>query len=169
MKVSLIRTVKAPVRGTKLSAGIDFFVPEFNEKFVSDLIEKNNFIGETFEEISNRLSFTLNPNERILIPSGIKVNFEGLPKALIAFNKSGIAVKKGLDVLACVVDQDYQGEVHINLVNISNKSVTIFQDEKIAQFIIMPIFYEDIEVVEIENLYKSKTERGDGGFGSTNK
>ena len=36
------RNVKSPERGTGLSAGIDFFVPYYDDKFLNDIIEKNN-------------------------------------------------------------------------------------------------------------------------------
>jgi dUTP pyrophosphatase len=160
MKYTKIRDVKSPSRGTPESAGIDFYVPnDFNG-------------GETL---------VLNPGERTLIPSGLKVS---LPKgyALIAFNKSGIASKKGLIVGACVVDEDYQGEVHLNMINTNQPSeyhengmyvkytgtIDINPGDKLTQFILIPVNYAMPEEVEhLENLYASETERGEGGFGST--
>ncbi|MBP04500.1 MAG: dUTP diphosphatase [Euryarchaeota archaeon] len=142
MRISKVREVKTPTRGTDKSAGIDFYVPRSTEYI------------------------TLSPGESCLIPSGIKAD---VPKdhALIAFNKSGVAVKKGLHVGASVVDEDYQGEIHINLMNVSDKEVVISPGEKIIQFLLVPVFYDSIEVVEEENLFKAVTERGTGGFGST--
>ncbi len=101
-----------------------------------------------------------------LIPSGIKAD---VPQghALIAFNKSGVAVKKNLYVGASVVDEDYQGEIHINLTNVGREEVEINPGEKIIQFILLPVFYDTIEEVELENLYAGATTRGEGGFGST--
>ena len=83
MKISRTKDVKLPNRGTNKSAGLDFFIP-------------NDFV-----------STVLKPNDSIKILSGIKCQIpEG--KVLIAFNKSGIALK-GLAVGACVIDEDYQG------------------------------------------------------------
>ena len=169
MKIAKTRGVKTPIRGTSLSAGIDFFVPEFNNQFVVDLLSKNKLIKQTLERILEKREINLGPNERILIPSGIKVNFEGEPKVLIANNKSGVSTKKGLDVLANIVDQDYMGEVHISLVNTSNDVISISENEKIIQFLMVPVFYEELELVEDHKLWISETERGAGGFGSTNK
>ena len=142
MRISKVREVKTPTRGTDKSAGIDFYVPQGLEYI------------------------RLSPGESCLIPSGIKAD---VPKdhALIAFNKSGVAVKKGLHVGASVVDEDYQGEIHINLMNVSDKEVVISPGEKIIQFLLVPVFYDSIEVVEEENLFEAVTERGTGGFGST--
>lgn len=84
-------------------------------------------------------------------------------------NKSGVATKKGIDVGACVIDEDYQGEIHIHLMNVSNKSTALSPGEKIAQCLLMPVVYEPVELVEDEEtLWEGKvTERGEGGFGST--
>ena len=138
-----IRNVKSPVRGTELSAGIDFFIPEdWND-------HKPHVIG---------------PGEDILIPSGIKAR---VPKgyALIAFNKSGISTKQKLTVGACVVDEDYQGEIHIHLVNVGKEAVTLYPGTKIAQFILVPVSYEGIEICEEDELFEEKSERADKGFG----
>ena len=148
MKFYKLRDVKSPVRGTKESAGLDFFIPD---------------------DWNDRNTKLVKPGESLLIPSGIKAN---VPKgfALIAFNKSGIAVKKQLYVGACVVDEDYQGEIHINVSNVSRDTVTeVSPGDKIMQFLLLPINYElPIEVNSEEELWKDKaSERGTGGFGST--
>jgi len=141
MKISKVRNVKIPSRGTEKSAGIDFYVPE-------------------------DYNVTLAQGESCLIPSGIKAN---VPKgfSLIAFNKSGVAVKKSLHVGACVVDEDYQGEIHLNLINVGPNLVSLNAGEKILQFILVPVFYDDIEEVSVDDLFEEETERGSGGFGST--
>lgn len=143
MKIAKIRDVKTPTRGTPLSAGLDFFVP-------------NDFPGEHF----------LVPGDAINIPSGIKVK---VPHgyALVFKNKSGVAVKRGLQVGACVVDEDYQGEIHLHVRNITMDLQSIKPGEKLVQAILVPVLYEDCEVVGEKELYEEKTERGEGGFGST--
>ena len=85
----------------------------------------------------------------------------------IAFNKSGIAVKKNLHVGACVVDEDYQGELHLNLTNTGNQPQIIERGDKITQFVLLPVNYATPVEVEPKNLYTKKSKRGDGGFGST--
>ena len=67
----------------------------------------------------------------------------------------------------CVVDEDYQGEVHINVINTGIIPQRISPGEKLIQFILLPVFYDDIEEVEIEHLYEEITERASGAFGST--
>ncbi len=144
MKISKIRDVKTPTRGTPGSAGIDFFVP--------------NDYPDNLCEIS--------PLDRFFIPSGIKANVpEGF--ALIAMNKSGVALKKGLTVGACVVDSDYQGEIHLHLINTSDKPVRIQPGDKLTQFLLVPVNHCSVTVVDEADLYEDVTTRGSGGFGST--
>lgn len=144
LRVALIRDVKPPTRGTAGSAGIDFFVPNDYPQSLC----------------------TLAPGERCFIPSGVKANVpDGY--ALVAFNKSGVALKKQLFVGACVVDSDYQGEIHLHLVNTSNRHVEISPGEKILQFCLLPVDHGLISVVNEEDLFSEITARGSGGFGST--
>ena len=159
MKISKVRNVKTPLRGTPVSAGLDFFVPN------------------DFKEVK------LAPQCDMLIPSGIKAK---LPEGymLMAADKSGVvtsyqaAEKAGrkpkaeaFDTIiilgAKIVDEDYQGEIHIHLVNVGNAPVIIKPGMKIAQFILVPVSYENVEVVPEIELFNETSERGDGGFGST--
>lgn len=146
MKITKVKDVTTPSRGNLRDAGIDFYIP-------------NDYIGTT--EIPSGHS--------VLIPSGIHAS---IPKGymLTAFNKSGIASKNNLLVGACVCDEEYQGEIHINLHNVGISGQTIQPGQKIAQFILVPVFYDTIEEVSTkEELYNNIiTTRGEGGFGSTN-
>jgi len=141
MKISKIKDVKTPTRGAANDAGIDFFVP-------------NDF--ETT---------TVNPQGQVRIGSGVRAE---VPQgyALIAFNKSGVAIS-GLDIGACVIDEGYQGEINLHLFNPTDKPVTIQPGQKLAQFILIPMFYDTIEEVDDADLHTMETERGAGAFGST--
>lgn len=160
MKISIVRDVKCPVRGTEKSAGLDFYVPrDFNK-------------GK---------AFTLHPGKDVLIPSGIIASVpencmlmcadkSGVATTFFAAKKAGRtpkkeALKSNIIVGAKIVDEDYQGEIHIHVVNVGNRVVSIQPDFKIAQFIIVPIVYENVMVVEKEELFSVKTERGDKGIG----
>jgi dUTP pyrophosphatase len=84
--------------------------------------------------------------------------------------RSGLAVKYGIDVLAGVIDSDYRGEILVALINLGDKPVQlpIVKDDKqtaIAQIIFESCGTLSGEFIEVENL--DDTERGSGGFGST--
>jgi len=69
----------------------------------------------------------------------------------------------------CVVDEDYQGELHISLVNTSNYIVEICENEKITQWLEVHVDYSELAELTEETLFTEETERGAGGFGSTDK
>lgn len=139
--MSKVREVKTPTRGTPGSAGLDFYIPE-------------------------GISASVPANGDICIPSGIRVD---VPKgyAFVAHNKSGVALKKKLSVGACVVDEDYQGEIHLHLFNVGEEPVKLEEGEKIVQFLLLPVKYPTVTVVPDKELFYSTTKRGAGGFGST--
>ena len=142
MKFAKTRDVKSPTRANSADAGIDFFVPNDMPKI------------------------ELRSGDKCLIPSGIKVDVpEGY--ALIAFNKSGIATGRELQVGACVVDCGYQGEVHFHLFNYGNNVVWLHPGEKIVQFVLLPLGDPAVEEVKEKDLYTEVSSRGEGGFGST--
>ena len=137
-----IANVNSPQYSSNGAAGIDFFHP-------------------------NGFATIIPPGDAVLIPSGIKVNIpEGY--ALVAFNKSGVAVKKELAVKACVIDCDYQGEIKVHLKNESKEYQTIHEGEKFIQFLYLPTPQVNLIEKELDDLYPDITLRGDGGFGSTN-
>lgn len=109
---------------------------------------------------------TLQPLERTLIPTGLKIELEHGYEAQIR-PRSGMSIKHGITLINCVgtIDEDYRGEVCVPVVNISNEAYTIQPDERIAQMVITT--YEQAKLEVVTEL--SDTNRGEGGFGSTGK
>lgn len=166
VKFTKVRDVKSPVRGTGQAAGIDFFVPNYSPSFLVDLIKKNPFVGCSIED--DTMYIVIPANGRVLIPSGIKT-FMDPDTALIGANKSGVSSKKGLVFGAHVIDSDYSGEIHINVINTSDTDVIVTCGEKLIQFIHTPVILstlEEVSYVEYETLHANSV-RGEGGFGST--
>ena len=162
-----IRNVRDPQRAHSTDAGIDFFVPKFTLN--DNAIKSFPLEGWTAEWDGTSLkAICILPGTSILIPLGVKVKVPD-GHAMIFFNKSGIAAKKSLVLGSCVVDSDFQGEVLLNLHNITNETQTVTPDEKIAQGVLLKLNMALPEAVgSVEELYPEKTERGEGGFGSTN-
>jgi dUTP pyrophosphatase len=77
--------------------------------------------------------------------------------------RSGLAVKRGIDVLAGVIDSGYRGEVGVVLQNLSNEDFPFKKGDRVAQLILEEC--NTIGWVELEELKDSV--RSDGGFGST--
>ena len=109
---------------------------------------------------------TLQPLERTLIPTGLKIELEHGYEAQIR-PRSGMSIKHGITLINCVgtIDEDYRGEVCVPVVNISNEAYTIQPEERIAQMVIAK--YEQAKIEVVTEL--TETERGTGGFGSTGK
>jgi len=168
LSYSKVLDVKSPARANPGDAGIDFYVPEYNQDFFDQLTEKNknNKVVIEINDFAQESNIIVGAQSSVLIPSGIKLNVpEGW--ALVAFAKSGVAVKKNLIPGACVVDHGYQGQLHISLINTSNLLQKISFGEKIIQFLMLPIGgHLPLEVNE-GDLFDISSSRGEGGFGST--
>jgi dUTP pyrophosphatase len=108
-------------------------------------------------------SKVLYPGEILLIPSGIKVEMPN-DVCMLFVNKSSKGAV-GLLTGAQLIDPDYRGEVHLNVVNSSKSEVSIKAGEKLMQALILPLI--KLDLIEVKEL--SETERGNGGFGSTGK
>ena len=159
-KYTKVRSVKSPTRATEVAAGIDFYVPE------------------DFKTLQ------LFPLHDVLIPSGIKSR---LPKGHMLYitNKSGVASSneaklraglkqseflKGILVKgADTIDEDYQGEIHLHLINLGEEPIVIKPGMKIAQGVLIPVNYAiPKEVLSEQELFtRAKSIRKNNGFGST--
>lgn len=107
---------------------------------------------------------TLQPGERQLIPSGLKM---AMPQGYEAQMRprSGLAYRNGITMLNTpgTIDADYRGELKMLAVNLGDEPFTINHGDRIAQMVIAPVIQANVN--EVNNL--SDTERGAGGFGST--
>lgn len=99
-----------------------------------------------------------------LIPTGIYVEIPvGYEIQIRA--RSGLAIKSGICLINGIgtIDADYRGEIGVGLVNLSKEDFVVNNGDRIAQMVLNK--YETIDFELVDDL--SKTERGDGGFGST--
>ena len=140
-------------------------IKKLNEKATIPTYGTNSSAGaDLYAMIDSTLS--INPNETVIIPTGIAMaipeNYVGL-----IYARSSLGTKKGLAPAnkVGVIDSDYRGEIKVVLYNHSSKTQTIEPNERIAQMVITPFVKGNfIETNELD-----ETKRGTGGFGSTNK
>ncbi|HEY9677639.1 MAG TPA: dUTP diphosphatase [Drouetiella sp.] len=109
----------------------------------------------------------LKPGERMKMPTGIQIEIPDRHQGQVV-PRSGLAAKAGISLTNCVgtIDSDYRGELCVLLINHGQESYTFEPGERVAQLVVMPIPY--VEVEEVEDLAVSEV-RGAGGFGSTGK
>lgn len=132
--------IKLPERATKLSAGYDCYAP---------------------------YGFTLNPNEEIKIPTGIK-SYMQPGEVLLAFPRSGLGFKYycRLANTIGVIDADYiesdnEGHIFVKFRNEGNNEMHIEAGTKMCQLIFIPFLLIDGDSFD-------NGEQRNGGFGSTN-
>lgn len=124
-----------PVRGSDRAAGFDLFAAE---------------------------GVIIPPLSRALIKTDLAITVPRGTYGRIA-PRSGLSLKKSIDVAGGVIDEDYTGNVGIILVNNGVEEFEVVQGTRIAQLVCEKICFPELE--EVVSL--DATERGDGGFGSS--
>ena len=109
----------------------------------------------------------INPGKTELIPTGISIFIKDPGYAGLILPRSGLGHKHGIVLgnLVGLIDSDYQGELFISTWNRGTSSFTINSLDRIAQLVIVPVSQATFNLVSDY----SKSDRGDGGFGSTGK
>ena len=126
---------KLPTHGHPGDAGMDFYA-----------IEDVTFLAGKQERVFTGVA--------VEIPEG---------HVGMVWDKSGISFNLGLKVMGGVIDSGYRGEIIMNMLNTSDKDVTLPKGHKVAQMIIQK--FEDCDIVEVAEL--TDTVRGEGREGST--
>lgn len=134
--------------------------------------------GDAGMDLTSRDTVEIAPGGTVLVHTGIWAEIpDGYYGAVVP--RSSVASKKGITLAntPSTIDSGYRGEILLPLHNIAPSHVfvsgqclpnfdgfvTVERGERVAQLIILP--HATCECVEVEEL--SSTERGSGGFGST--
>lgn len=106
----------------------------------------------------------LEPLQRLAIPTGLAVE---IPQGyeMQVRPKSSLALKHGITLLNTpgTIDAGYRGEIKVILINLGQATFEINPGQRIAQIVIAPIIQAEFIVTDTLN----KSQRGEGGFGST--
>lgn len=121
--------------------------------------------GDAGADLATRIDFTINPGERMLVPTGISI---ALPNGYVALvhPRSGLAIKHGISMVNTpgTIDAGYRGELQVILINHDlTQPVSFKKGDRIAQLVIQKV--ERADFVEVGDLPGS--DRSSGGFGST--
>lgn len=113
---------------------------------------------------ANAQDIVLQPMECKIIPTGVFIELPIDAEAQIR-PRSGLSAKKGIVAIFGTIDSDYQGEVGIIIINLSNEPFIIERGERLAQMVCNGdggLFQADWNQVED---FSRESERGTGGFG----
>ena len=126
--------------------------------------ESEGAAGMDIRAYVERGSFTLKPQERVLVATGLSVEIP-LGYEIQIRPRSGLALKQGVTMVNApgTIDSDYRGEVGVILINLGEKAFELTHGERIAQMVLAPV--TRCTWVEVDDLEQSV--RGAGGFGST--
>jgi dUTP pyrophosphatase len=107
---------------------------------------------------------TIEPGERKLIPTGIRIAVPSGFEAQIR-PRSGLAIKHGITMVNTpgTIDSDYRGPVQVITINLGSEPYIVRRGDRIAQMVICPVVRA--RLIECPDL--PDTARGDGGFGHT--
>lgn len=135
-------------------------------------IEKNG--GTTYEVLSDYMSDNdieavniILPFSHNIIPTGCYVQIpEGYEIQIRP--RSGIGAKTNMIAHLGTIDNDYRGNIGIIINNPSPNSYIILPNERLAQGVFAKV--EQCEFKKVKSIEElTKTDRGEGGFGSTGK
>lgn len=124
--------------------------------------------GGQYDIITRSCSLTLKPFERMLIHTGIYFNIPQKTEIQVR-PRSGLALREGITLINSIgtIDESYTGECCLLVVNLSTKNYTIFNGDRIAQAVLMPVYNGIcVDLVSCDKIDKD-TERGSGGMGHT--
>ncbi len=118
--------------------------------------------GDLGYDLFSLEAVTLHAGTVTKVRTGIACNFPSGYGALVR-DRSSMATKHSVFVVAGVIDEGYTGEILVAMYNPDNYDKYFSKGDKIAQMILTPVITFPVE--EVHDL--ANTARGTGGFGST--
>lgn len=104
------------------------------------------------------------PLDRAFIKSGVSIQLPEGYEAQVR-GRSGLNKNHGIVVPTGTIDADYRGDIGVVVYNLSREPFIIHPGDRIAQLVICPVIQAEWQQVD----HLDKTDRGEGGFGSTGK
>ena len=139
-------------------------MPSLSCRVSGESIPQYAHAGDAGADITASEKIAIPPRERTLVSTGVRLE---IPEGYVGliWPRSGLAVKKGIDCGAGVIDSHYRGEVKVLLFYHSDNEIQNEPGDRIAQILIQKV--ERVEFHLVDQL--NETARSDAGFGSTGK
>lgn len=130
----------------------------------SAIVPKKAYEGDAGFDLFSLNKVVILPYTMYSFPLGIAIEF---PDGYVAKveDRSSMA-RSGLVSIGGIIDCQYRGEIHAQLINLSCNIITVQIGQRIAQLILYKC-YTGRDIIEIERL--SETMRGEKKFGSSGK
>ena len=106
-----------------------------------------------------------------LHPGAVQIFHTGVKTCIPVGCVGWIANKSRADYLigGGIIDQEYQGEILIKVINVTNDILTFNHGDAVAQLLIIPCITPQILITDSAGLYEKESERGeDGGIARQN-
>jgi dUTP pyrophosphatase len=159
VKIAKINSeVQIPVYAKGGDAGFDLVVNNF----------KKLYEGTQELRISSYQPVLIEPGQRVLCGTGLKMQIpEGFE--LQIRSRSGTALKTGIVIANSpgTIDSGYRGEIGLILLNTTNEIVKLSIGDSLAQGVLTE--FRQAQFIEVKEEDLTLTERGENGYGSTNK
>lgn len=109
----------------------------------------------------------IEPGTTHLVRTGLAIHLADPNLAGLILPRSGLGHKHGIVLgnLVGLIDSDYQGELMISVWNRGTTSFTLEPNERLAQYVVVPVVQAELEVVTDFDA----SQRGSGGFGSSGR
>ena len=107
--------------------------------------------GDAGADLATRIDFTIQPGERMLVPTGISI---ALPNGYVALvhPRSGLAIKHGISMVNTpgTVDAGYRGHLQVIFINHDlTQPVPFKKGDRIGQLVIQKV--KNAQFIEVKN------------------
>lgn len=137
MRVILDEGAIMPTRGHATDAGLDLYARE---------------------------TVIIPPNGSAVFDTGVHVELPRMTCGLLV-SKSGLNVNCDITSTG-LIDEGYTGSIRVKLYNHGDRNFLVRKGDKISQLVVIPCWYEKLNLVQS---FGTVTERGEAGFGSTGR
>jgi len=120
--------------------------------------------GDAGADLYTSSDGTIQPGTVSIVPTGLRVEIPDGYEMQVR-PRSGMTVKTSVQGILGTVDSGYRGPLGVMLYNHGTEPYEYHKGDRIAQAVIAPTYHGNFLISDS----LSETERGEGGFGSTDK